>query len=433
MRVLRRKSPQESYDRAKPRQGVRHPKSRRRRSDAMKIDRLQCQRDEFGLPDDVRYLNCAYMGPLPRVSEEAGIQGMRRKRMPMGIHASDFFAGCDEIRSRFARLVGAADPSRIAIIPSASYGVAVAARNLGVEKGQNIVLLHEQFPGNVYAWRRKAADCGAAIRTVVPPDESTRGAAWNERILQAIDETTAVVTLPQVHWTDGTVFDLGAIGRRAREVGAALVVDGTQSVGALPFDVSEIQPDALIVAAYKWLLGPYSTALAYLGPQFDGGIPLEETWLGRKGSEDFKSLVDYQHEYQPGSAIRYDMGERANFILHPMLQASLDLILQWSPGAVQDYCRRLAAPLIDASVSLGFSVEQDEWRADHLFGLRMPEGLELEALKAELELRQIFVSLRGSALRVSPHVYNDESDVGALIEALQRAAAPTASAGRSPA
>ena len=372
------------------------------------------------------------MSPLPRVSEEAGIQGMSRKRMPMGIHASDFFTGCDEIRSRFARLVGGADPSRIAIIPSASYGVAVAARNLGVEKGQNIVLLHEQFPGNVYAWRRKAADCGAAIHTVVPPDESTRGAAWNERILQAIDENTAVVTLPQVHWTDGTVFDLVAIGRRAREVGAALVVDGTQSVGALPFDVSEIQPDALIVAAYKWLLGPYSTALAYLGPRFDGGIPLEETWLGRKGSEDFKSLVDYQNEYQPGAAIRYDMGERANFILHPMLQASLDLILQWSPGAVRDYCRSLAAPLIDASVSLGFSVEQDEWRADHLFGLRMPEGLELEALKAELEARQIFVSLRGSALRVSPHVYNHESDVGALIEALQGAAAPTASAGRSP-
>ncbi len=395
----------------------------------MKMDQLQCQREEFGLPDDVRYLNCAYLSPLPRVAEEAGIQGMLRERVPTGIRSSDFFTQADEIRWRFARLVGAADPSRIAIIPSASYGVAVAARNLGVEKGQNIVLLHEQFPGNVYAWRRKAADCGAEIHTVTPPDEPTRGAAWNERILEAIDGNTAIVTLPHVHWTDGTIFDLVAIGRRAREVGAALVIDGTQSVGALPFDVSEIQPDALIVAAYKWLLGPYSTGVVYLGPRFEGGIPLEETWLGREGSEDFKSLVDYQDEYQPGIAIRYDMGQRANFILHPMLQASLDLLLQWSPGAVQEYCRRLAAPLIDAALSLGFSVEQDQWRADHLFGLRMPEGLELEALKAELEARQIFVSLRGSALRVSPHVYNDESDIGALIEALQGAATPTASSG----
>lgn len=145
----------------------------------------------------------------------------------------------DEIRWGFARLVSAADPSRVAIIPSASYGVAVAARNLAVEKGQNIVLLHEQFPGNVYAWRRKAADCGAAIHTVVPPDTSIRGAAWNERILESIDRSTAIVALPHVHWTDGTVFDLVAIGRRARAVGALIealrgAVSPTASAGPQP-------------------------------------------------------------------------------------------------------------------------------------------------------------------------------------------------------
>ncbi len=381
---------------------------------------LVCQRDAFGLPDNVHYLNCAYMSPLPRVSEEAGISGMARERGPMSIQASDFFTGCDEVRRRFARLVGVRDKSRIAVIPSASYGTAVAARNLVVERGQNIVLLHEQFPGNVYAWQRKALDHEAEIRTVVPPDIVTRGAAWNERIIESIDESTAVVTVPQVHWTDGTVFDLVAIGGRAREVGAALVIDGTQSVGVLPLDVGEIQPDALIVAAYKWLLGPYSTAIAYFGPRFDDGIPLEETWLGREGSEDFQGLVDYQSEYQPGAA-RYDMGERANFILLPMLQASLDLLLEWTPDAIRDYCENLASPLIEASVSLGFAVEQDEWRADHLFGLRMPEDLELDALKAQLVSREIYASLRGSALRVSPHVYNDEGDVGALIEALHAA------------
>ena len=383
-------------------------------------DALACQRAAFSLPDGIHYLNCAYMSPLPRVSEEAGIRGIGRKRAPSTIQASDFFTGCDEIRRRFASLVHVEDPGRIAVIPSASYGLAVAARNLAVERGQNIVLLHQQFPGNVYVWRRTVLDCGAEIRTVAPPDSETRGAAWNERIIESIDESTAIVTLPQVHWTDGTVFDLVAIGRRAREVGAALVIDGTQSVGVMPFDTREIQPDALVVAAYKWLLGPYSTAVAYFGPRFDDGIPLEETWLGREGSEDFQALVDYQGEYQPG-AVRYDMGERANFVLLPMLQASLDLLIQWTPCAVQDYCRKLASPLIEASVSLGFAVEQDEWRADHLFGLRMPADLELNALKGQLESRKIFVSLRGSALRVSPHVYNDEDDVGALIEALAAA------------
>ena len=229
---------------------------------------------------------------------------------------------------------------------------------------------------------------------------------------------TAVVTVPHVHWTDGTVFDLPAVGARAREVGAALVVDATQSVGAMPFDVGEIQPDALIVAGYKWLLGPYSIGAAYLGSRFDDGIPLEETWIGRERSEEFQHLVDYQSAYQPG-AIRYDVGERSNFILVPMFVASLGLVLEWTPEEVREYCRRLGETLIQEAVSIGFSLEQDEWRAAHLFGLRMPEGLELTALKAELEARKIFVSLRGSALRVSPHLYNDEDDVGALIDALR--------------
>ena len=184
-----------------------------------------------------------------------------------------------------------------------------------------------------------------------------------------------MVTVPQVHWVDGTVFDLMAVSARAREAGAALVVDATQSVGAVPFDVKAIRPDALIVAAYKWLLGPYSIGAAYLGPRFDDGVPLEETWIGRERSEDFQHLVDYQSAYQPG-AIRYDVGERSNFILVPMLAEALRLVLAWTPEGVEAYCRRLSEPLVREAAAIGFSVEREEGRAAHLFGLRTPEGLE---------------------------------------------------------
>jgi selenocysteine lyase/cysteine desulfurase len=383
---------------------------------------LTCQRAVFSLPDDVHYLNCAYMSPLSRPVEEAGRSGMQRKRMPAEILPGDFFGTSDLLRNRFARLVGAQDPNRIAILPSASYGVAAAAKNCRVAASQNIVLVHEQFPGNVYSWRRLADESEARIRTVHPPGAAPAGAVWTERVLEAIDSDTAVVTLPHAHWTDGTRFDLQAIGARAREVGAALIVDGTQSVGAMPFDVGELRPDALIVAGYKWLMGPYSIGLGYFGPRFDDGSPLEETWIAREGSEDFQHLVDYQDAYQPG-AIRYDVGERSNFILVPMQLAALELVLDWTPERIADYCRALSGPLIEAAVSLGFTVEDSDWRADHLFGLRMPPGLELGALKQALEERRIYVSLRGSAMRVSPHLYNDEADVDALIEALRAARA----------
>lgn len=378
---------------------------------------LSCQRDAFTLPEGEHYLNCAYMSPLPKAVEEAGIAGIRRKRNPAAITPDDFFSGADRARSLFGQLVGAS-PARIAIIPAVSYAAALVARNLPLRRGQSVVIAAEQFPSNVHAWGSLCRASGAELRTARPPASAeSRGEAWNEAILEAIDVDTALVALSHVHWTDGTRFDLVAIGRRAREVGAALVVDGTQSVGALPFDVSAVQPDALLCAAYKWLLGPYSIGLAYLGPRFDGARPLEETWLGRAGSEDFRTLVDYRDEYQPGAA-RFDVGQRSNFALLPMLNAALELLLAWDPSAIQDYCRRLAAPLLSEVRNAGFEVEDDQWRAAHLFGIRPPPGTEILDLQRRLVDRRVFASLRGTALRVSPHVYNDDADMSALASVL---------------
>ena len=378
---------------------------------------LDCQRDAFSLPTDGHYLNCAYMSPLLRVVEDAGISGLRRKRDPSVIGPDDFFQDAERIRCLFARLVNA-DPTRIAIMPAASYGVSTAVRNLAIQPGRRVVMAAEQFPGNVYGWRSAVARLGGAIDMVEPPESDHRGQAWTARILDAIGPDTAAVTLGNVHWTDGTRFDLGAIGRRAREVGAALVVDGTQSVGAMPFDVEEIRPDLLVCASYKWLLGPYSLALCYLGERFDGGEPLEETWIAREGSEDFKGLVDYVDEYQPGAA-RFDVGERSNFILLPMQIAALEQLLEWTPEGIQRYTAELSRDMLARAVDLGYAVEDPAWRSSHLFGIRMPPGLDLVAVKEALARRRISVSLRGQSLRVAPHLYNDEGDLRALSDVLK--------------
>ncbi|MGD9903836.1 MAG: aminotransferase class V-fold PLP-dependent enzyme [Vicinamibacterales bacterium] len=360
------------------------------------------------------------MSPLSKAVEAAGVAGVARKRVPSRITQEDFFTEAMQARTRFARLVNVADPSRIAIIPAVSYGLATVARNLPVGPGQHVVVTHEQFPANVHPWRKLAATRGAGLRVVEPPAAAAgRASAWNERLLAAIDRHTAVVAVGHVHWTDGTRFDLEAIGARAREVGAALVVDGTQSVGALPFDAARIQPDALVVATYKWLMGPYSMGFAYLGPRFDDGEPIEETWIGRAGSENFKELVHYRDDYQPGAA-RYDVGERTNFALMPMAIAALDQVLEWQPERVQDYCRVLSAPLVDRVRALGYTVEDAGHRGTHLFGLRAPAGTDITAIGERLRARKVFVSLRGSAIRVAPHVYNDARDIDALLDALER-------------
>lgn len=384
---------------------------------------LHCQRELFSMPRDVHYLNCAYMGPLPLATQEAGIAGVRRKAVPTDIMPGDFFNDAERARGLFARLIQANDASRVALVPSVSYGAAIVAHNVQPRAGGRVVLAGEQFPGNVYAWRRLAERHSLVVTTVAPPAGERRGERWNEALLEAVDARTALVALPHVHWTDGTRFDLQAIGDAARRVGAVFVVDATQSVGALPFDCERIQPDAVLCAGYKWLLGPYSMAYAWLGPRFDHALPLEETWIGRLGSEDFRALVNYQDEYQPGAA-RFDVGERSNFILLPMSIASLELILGWGPERIQQYCARLANHAISAATSLGFTAEHHDWRAAHLFGLRAPAGADLASLQTALTERGVHVSLRGSAVRVAPNVYNDGMDMDAFIDALRFAAIP---------
>jgi selenocysteine lyase/cysteine desulfurase len=381
---------------------------------------LPCQVHEFSLPDGARYLNCAYMSPLPRRVEAAGVDGIRRKRFPVEITPADFFTETDRARARFAELIGA-DPSRIAVVPAVSYAIAAAARNLRLPPGSNVVMLHEQFPSNVLIWRRLAAEQLLELRVVHPPaGVEARAAGWNERVLDAIDARTSVVAMEGVHWTDGTRFDLERIGARAREVGAAVVLDLTQSAGAEPVDVARLRPDLLVAATYKWLFGPMGIGFAYFGPRFDGGTPIEEAWLSRGGSEDFRRLADYRDDYRPG-AVRYDVSGRGNFILPPMASAALELILGWQPAGIAAYCAALLQPLTDAARDLGFAVEPEAHRAAHILGLRFPTGHAPDTLQAALARRRISVSLRGSALRVAPNVYNTPDDIGALIEALREA------------
>ncbi len=379
---------------------------------------LECQKREFSLPEGTHYLNCAYMAPLSQRVTAAGVAGVRKKRVPGGIREDDFFADGHTIRELFARMVNSNDPNRIALFPSVSYGIAVAARNTPVAPGQNIVIAGEQFPSNVYAWWRHR-EAGGELRVVDRPAVDHVAAPWNEALLDAIDTNTAIVALGHVHWTDGTLFDLEAVGRRAREVGAAFVIDGTQSVGALPFDVDVIKPDALIVGAYKWLMGPYGAAVGYIGSRYDHGTPLEEAWIVRAGSEDFRTLVDYQEDYRPG-ATRYDAGGMANFVAMPMLKESLAQVLDWGVDEIQSYCTSLTTPLAASATERGWSVEDERGRAGHILGIRMPPGTDFDALKQGLAASGVSVSLRGHSVRIAPHVYNDADDIAALLEVLDR-------------
>jgi selenocysteine lyase/cysteine desulfurase len=360
----------------------------------------------------VAYFNCAYTAPLLKSAEAQGKSAVSLKSSPWKLGTDLFFRDLNENRALFAALVDA-PPAHVALIPSVSYGIALAAHNLPVAAGQTIVVLEDQFPSNVYVWQRLARSSGAGVTVVPRPEDGD----WTPAVLNAITSRTAVAALPHCHWTDGTLVDLKAVGEKCRECGAALVVDGTQSLGAMPFSVPDSQPDFLVTTAHKWLLGPYSYGFCYVAPRWHGGRPLEENWLNREGSENFAKLVHYREGYQEG-AKRFDAGEASNFILSPIAGAALRQILDWGVGNIAATLRTRTDAIAARAEALGLLAAAREYRAPHLIGLRHPRGFPAD-LPLRLAAANVFASARGDSIRIAPHVYNTDADVERLFRVLE--------------
>lgn len=373
---------------------------------------IPTQRHLFDIPDNITYLNCAYMSPLMKHVAAAGDAANQAKVHPWTTSAEDFFTCSEATRGLAARILDAS-VENMAIVPSVSYALAIAALNLPLERGQNIIALEDQFPSNIYVWKERAVETGAEFRLLPKHQDGD----WTATLMDAINTDTAIVALPNCHWTDGALIDLVAIGKRSRDVGAALVLDLTQSVGALPISMKEVQPDLAVFAGYKWAMGPYALGHMYLSDKWrDTGKPLEQTWLGRKDSEDFAGLVNYKEDYQPG-ARRFDMGERSSFHLMPMAQAALAQLLDWGIENIHETLKARNDIIIKRAEPLGLKAAPDALRAGHYLGLQFP-GEVPDGLVDRLAARKVYVSLRGTSLRVTPHLYNTDEDVERLFEAL---------------
>lgn len=384
---------------------------------------LTCQKSQFSIPDGHCYLNSAFMGPLPRLVEQVGVQSLAARSSPIAMSPMDFFEPAERTRKLCAQLVNA-DPERVAFVPTVAYATAIAAKNLHPRPGQNVVLLGDMFPSNVYAWRNWRAT-NVEMRTIHAPQadqltqsrNDSRASRWNDAIVDAIDNETALVALEQAHWTDGVLFDLERIGARCREVGAIFVIDATQTVGAMPFDVQRVQPDVVVVHSYKSMLSSYGLGFAVFSDRFLDASPLEESWLMRSGSENFARLVDYEDGYAKGMR-RFDTSLRTNPILISMLEAACQLLLEWQPGRIRDYLLDIERRPIARMRSLGFEVADEHNRCANLFGIRLLNGMDPELCRQDLKKRNIHVAVRGNSVRVSPHVYNDEQDIDRLVDAL---------------
>jgi selenocysteine lyase/cysteine desulfurase len=197
-----------------------------------------------------------------------------------------------------------------------------------------------------------------------------------------------------------------------------VVVDASQALGAMPLDLAEVRPDFLVSVGYKWLLGPFGLGYLYVAPRHRDGVPLEENWISRLGSEDFAGLVDYQDRYQPG-ARRFDVGQRTHFETTPMAIAALRQLLDWEVPRVAATLRRTTGRIEEQVRPLGLSLTSPD-RGPHLLGIRLPADAR-QGVAAALTRANVFAGVRGSSLRVSPHLWTTDEDVGRLVAALRDA------------
>ena len=378
---------------------------------------MQHQKHQFSIPEEITYLNTAAQSPLFKAVEQAGIDGVLQKSHAYKITLSDYFEPVIKLKKLFAQLIDVDDFNRIATIPSASYGLSSVANNISLKPEEEILIVEEQFPSNVYVWEKLADKYNASLVTIESSSNANKAQQLNDNILNAINDETAVIAMGHIHWSNGNLFDLKAISKKAKKHNALLIIDGSQSVGALPFSVKEIQPDALICAGYKWLFGPYGCAYGYFGSYFDNGNPIEENWSNRLNSDNFTGLTNYESKYKP-LANRYSVGEHGNFIYVKMQIAALKQIIEWTPKAIQEYCKSISKDAVLELQKLGCNIEDSQYRTHHLFGIELPKNLDIDDFKSELQRQNIFLSFRGNYIRVSCHLFNTKEDFKKLIASI---------------
>ena len=378
---------------------------------------LDSQRDLFDIPRDICYLNSASYSPLPLKTLQAGRDAVGRKGQPWTLDTGFAKRQHDRARIAAARLINA-DAADIALISSISYGVATAAKLLTIPRGARVLVLENDHSSPVLEWHARAEAQSFTVETIRQPDDGD----WTSAVSAAIERSNAapvaLASISSVHWSDGGLIDLDQVATALRRQGALFLIDATQSAGVLPLDVRHLDPDFMIFPTYKWLLGPYGRAFLYIAKRHQDGTPLEQTSAGRRDVRA-ENAVYFSDTGYVGDASRFDMGERDHFVSLEMASIGMEMIAKWGAAAIAQRLAMLTERIAEGVRDLGVGVPQRHLRAPHILSLGFKDGT-AKALVEGLATEGIYVAPRLGRMRVSPHVFNDETDADRFVAALGR-------------
>lgn len=362
------------------------------------------------------YLDHSAVAPLPQPSAQAIVDWCQQATVEGDTVWPQWYRRVQQLRQTAARVLHA-DEDEVALLPSTTAGISLVAEGYPWQAGDNVVTLENEFPSNLYPWLNLASR-GVQTRRVAVPD----GCADLNRLADACDDRTRIVAVSWVGYASGWRVDVAEVARLAHDRGALLLLDAIQGLGVFPLDVQQTGVDFLAADGHKWLLGPEGAGLFYLRREHLQRLrPLGVGWHSVQQPFDF-GHVEFRLR---GEAARYEGGSQnmAGFIA---LGESLALLTRFglSPTAsplaerVLQITRRAMLELDGLGAEI-LSPREDADRAG-IVTFRLP-GLAAEELRPRCQAAGIALSCRGGGLRISPHAYNDASDIDRLMEVLRGA------------
>ena len=365
----------------------------------------------FPITRSFNYLNHAAVSPPPTPTIAAVESQLRDVNANGSLHYREWVATKERARHLVATMIGAR-PEQLAFLRNTSDGLSSVANGLRWQSGDNLVTFSNEFPSNVYPWRRLRDTQGVEIRVC----GERNGRIDHNELISLIDERTRVVAISHVQYASGFRADLERIGQAVRRHDALLVVDIIQSLGVVPIDVESELIDVAAAAGHKWLLTPEGIGLLYLSDRARETIePTLVGWVSVINPEDYNN---FEQEWNKG-ALAWESGTAPSALFYG-LEASLRLLTETGVTRIEKYLEELTDHLCARLANSEYEVVSSRALGEksQIVCIRHREGLSPMSLYAHLRERRIVTAPRGNRLRISPHLYNTAEEIDALIDCL---------------
>jgi cysteine desulfurase/selenocysteine lyase len=319
------------------------------------------------------------------------------------------------MRATAARMIGA-DADEIALVGNTTAGISLIAEGLDWKPGDNVITLADEFPSNVYPWMNLESR-GVETRRV-PTDVS--GRLDLDRLAEACDERTRIVTVSWIGFATGYRHDVARIVEIAHKRGALMFLDAIQGLGVFPLDVNELGIDFMAADGHKWLLGPEGAGIAYIRREnLDRLRPIGPGWHSVVPGQDYTHIELNLRN----AAARYEGGSQNNagfLALGASLELLSDLGAENLAASVIDITEKACERLTKAGATIVSDRRMDYRGGQQRSGIVSFElpGRDPIALKKHAKEQDVVFGCRAGRLRISPHAYNNEADLDRLVDSL---------------